>query len=75
MKVETTSLSQTGVPRRRVLFSDETARDLHGADDRTRGGIFKGAAEWAAWASTLVYRQPDAARLAPRPEDGEVEVR
>lgn len=75
MKIETATLMKSGVPRRKVLFSEETARVLHGGADRTRGGIFRGAAEWAAWATTLVYRQPAAERLAPRPGDDEVEVR
>lgn len=75
MKIETTSLMPGGAPRRRVLFSDETARALHGSPDRTRAGIWQDAREWAAWAASLVHRQPNAERLAPRPEDEAVEVR
>ncbi|MEI7630332.1 MAG: hypothetical protein WCJ73_04190 [Actinomycetes bacterium] len=75
MRIETTTLLQSGIPHRKVLFSDETARGLHRADDRTRAGIWRSAIEVAEWARTLVFCQPDAKRLAPRPEDGEVEVR
>lgn len=75
MKIETTSLLQSGAPHRKVLFSDETARNLHGAGERTRAGIWQGATEWAEWARTVVFRQPTSERLAPRPEDGEIEHR
>lgn len=75
MKIETTSLMHGGAPQRRVLFSDETARGLHKAVDRTRAGIWQDACEWAAWATSLVHRQTSVERLASRPEDQEVEVR
>jgi len=75
VKIETASMIAGGAPRRRVLFSDDTARRVHGSPDTTRAGIWKDARDWASWASRLVHRRPDAQRLAPRPEDGEVEVR
>jgi hypothetical protein len=75
MKVETTSLVRSGAPRRRVLFSDETARALHGSDDRTRAGIWQGASEWAEWAAKLVYRRPVAGGSESMPQAGEIEVR
>lgn len=76
MKVETTSLMQSGAPRRRVLFSDETARNLHGADDRTRAGIWQDAGEWAAWAARLVYKRPQTPDGGnDTPASGEVEYR
>jgi hypothetical protein len=75
MKVETTSLVRCGAPRRRVLFSDETARAMHGADDRTRAGIWQGASEWADWASRLVFRRPVGGEPGQLPQAGEIEVR
>jgi hypothetical protein len=74
MKVETTSLVRCGASRRRVLFSDETARAMHGADDRTRAGIWQSASEWAEWASRLVHRTPRSGDPA-LPAPGEIEVR
>ena len=76
MKIETTSLLQPGTAQRRVLFSDETARGVHGGGDEVnRAGIWKDARDWAAWAATLVSRKRSDAGDASRPVPGEVEVR
>ena len=75
MKIETTSLLQPGTAQRRVLFSDETARGVHGGGDVTRAGIWKDARDWAAWAGTLVSRKRSDAGDESRPQPGEVEVR
>lgn len=75
MKIETTCLLPGGAPRRRVLFSDETARGLHGVEDVNRAGIWKDAREWATWAASLVCRKRADTADAPSPCDGEVEVR
>ena len=75
MKIETTSLLQPGTAQRRVLFSDETARGLHGVGDVTRAGIWKDARDWAAWAATLVGCKRADAGGDSRPEPGEAEVR
>ena len=72
MKVETTSLVRCGAPRRRVLFSDESARTAYGADDRTRAGIWQGAIEWAEWAARLVHRTPRSEPAGPQPDQIEV---
>jgi hypothetical protein len=74
VKIETTSL-MGGAPQRRVLFSDEVARGLHGTGDVTRAGIFQDAREWAAWAASLVSRNRADEADAPRPDDQQVEVR
>jgi len=75
VKIETTSLMPGGAPRRRVLFSDETARGAHGVEDVTRAGIFQDALEWGRWAAAAVLGKRADGCDAPRPEDQEVEVR
>lgn len=72
MKIETASLLPGGAPRRRVLFSDQTARGVFRVGGAIRAGVYLDPREWARWAAGLVTKNP---RQTPLGGEGDIEVR